>query len=350
MVSTVRPNRNCVSIVQENGIVASSGFAILRPKFISSEYLWTFCKTNYFQMYLKRRQRNTMYPAVSSKDVLNCPIFETPKSLQIKIKRDISKSVLTIDRLTKDYLELKTKFQLGLGFRMEESISQHVFTGNYRDINEKMRIDVSYYIPIYKHLNSVLNSAVECISLQELLQKYEKGIEVGSTNYLKSGVPFLRVSNINTFNLTRKEYVSEQTYRENKSNSPRRGEILLSKDATLGLVHYIDYEIEPMLVSSGIIRMKIKESFPLPYYLAMVLDTQITKLQLLRESNGSILRHFSVENLKEIKVPLLTYNEMKNLNNKLKTIFKSIKECRQLQNKTTTLLNSEILSYKKSTT
>jgi len=48
VVSTVRPNRNAIAFIKTNGVVGSSGLAVLRPNNIEAEYLLAFCKTHYF--------------------------------------------------------------------------------------------------------------------------------------------------------------------------------------------------------------------------------------------------------------------------------------------------------------
>jgi len=73
-VSTVRPNRNAVAFIEEDGIVGSSGLAVLRAKNIDSAYLFAFCKTDYFIKCLMRVNKASMYPAVSHSDVLDVPI------------------------------------------------------------------------------------------------------------------------------------------------------------------------------------------------------------------------------------------------------------------------------------
>ena len=75
VVSTVRPNRNAIAFIRTNGIVGSSGLAVLRPNNIEVEYLLAFCKTNYFITCLMRANKASMYPAVSTSDILDTPFL-----------------------------------------------------------------------------------------------------------------------------------------------------------------------------------------------------------------------------------------------------------------------------------
>lgn len=78
LVSTVRPNLNAVAVVPDNldGEIASTGFAVLRPKRqgLSARYLYYYCWTPGFVTALSAKVRGAQYPAVSDEDVRSVPI------------------------------------------------------------------------------------------------------------------------------------------------------------------------------------------------------------------------------------------------------------------------------------
>lgn len=73
LVSTVRPNLNAVAVVPDHldGEIASTGFAVLRPKRqgLSARYLYYYCWTPDFVTALSAKVRGAQYPAVSDEDV-----------------------------------------------------------------------------------------------------------------------------------------------------------------------------------------------------------------------------------------------------------------------------------------
>ena len=77
VVSTVRPNRNAIAFIKADGIVGSSGLAVLRPNNVEAEYLLAFCQTSYFVNCLMRANKASMYPAVSTGDILDTPLFSS---------------------------------------------------------------------------------------------------------------------------------------------------------------------------------------------------------------------------------------------------------------------------------
>ena len=73
----------------------------------------------------------------------------------------------------------------------------------------------------------------------ENLVTFKKCVEVGSGAYLDAGIPFVRVSNLNPFEITQEKYISEELYAELTEHQPKQGEILFSKDATPGIAYYL---------------------------------------------------------------------------------------------------------------
>ncbi len=107
-VSTVRPNRNAVALIKANGIVGSSGLAVLRPENIEAEYLLAFCKTSCFINCLMRANKASMYPAVSISDVLDTPLFVPSESFRLLIVELVKNSMFALDKTKQIYAEAQT--------------------------------------------------------------------------------------------------------------------------------------------------------------------------------------------------------------------------------------------------
>ena len=94
VVSTVRPNRNAIAFIKTDGIVGSSGLAVLRTNNIEAEYLLAFCKTSYFVNCLMRANKASMYPAVSTGDILDTPLFVPSKSLRLLVVETVKNAIV----------------------------------------------------------------------------------------------------------------------------------------------------------------------------------------------------------------------------------------------------------------
>ena len=88
IISTVRPIRNAVSLIRENGknIVCSSGFAVLKAEKIEPEYLFVYLKTRPIIELLDRKTTATMYPAITVEDILETKIYLGDKGFREEIK------------------------------------------------------------------------------------------------------------------------------------------------------------------------------------------------------------------------------------------------------------------------
>jgi restriction endonuclease S subunit len=153
IVSTVRPNRNSVVLIQDaKRLVCTSGFTVLRPYThkISPFYLYAFCKTKYFITKLIRENTATMYPAVSDYDVfnVNIPIFE--KAFQKRVESVIKNAVKSIDQSQSLYRQAEALLIESIGLKDFTPTSK---TTNVKSFKESFlatgRLDAEYYQPKY---------------------------------------------------------------------------------------------------------------------------------------------------------------------------------------------------------
>ena len=88
LISTVRPNLNCVTIVdlKIDNLICSTGFCVLRTKskLINESFLFEIVKFKSFIDELVKVSKGASYPAVSDSDILNISISVPPISLQNK--------------------------------------------------------------------------------------------------------------------------------------------------------------------------------------------------------------------------------------------------------------------------
>ena len=139
------------------------------------------------------------------------------------------------------------------------------------------------------------------------LATMKKGIEPGSEVYQDEGKLFIRVSSLSKNGLEDKDqkYLSDELYQKLKKNyEPKVGEILLTKDATPGTAYVVKEPIEG-IVSSGILRLKLKNEKVENEYLALCLNSVIGQTQAERDGGGSIITHWRPEQIKNVLIPIL---------------------------------------------
>ena len=158
VISTVRPNRNAIAFIDRNGIVGSSGLSVLRANNIEPEYLFVFCKTNYFVKCLMRSNKASMYPAVSHDDVLNTPLFipsDNFKSSIISLFREANHQ----NKIAREtYNHASTFLFTELGLNNWQPKHQLTFVKNHSDIKQAERIDANYFQPKYDEIVNVVKN------------------------------------------------------------------------------------------------------------------------------------------------------------------------------------------------
>lgn len=94
LVSTVRPNRGAVAIIDAEGLLVSGAFTVLRQKgSYSKEVLQILLRTPLYCDWLLRYNVGTSYPVIKDEDVLNMPIPVFSADLQQAIVKKAGQSI-----------------------------------------------------------------------------------------------------------------------------------------------------------------------------------------------------------------------------------------------------------------
>ncbi|MDD3735365.1 MAG: restriction endonuclease subunit S [Candidatus Pacebacteria bacterium] len=151
---------------------------------------------------------------------------------------------------------------------------------------------------------------------------YQKGTEVGSALYQDSGIPFLRVSDLGDLEIqfgNSSKYINETLFNELKNEfQPHKGELLFSKDATIGLMAKVETE-EKQIISSGILRLQIKNKDFDPDFLMAFLTNKFINQEFVKNSTGSVIKHLNTQKLSKIELPLIDKQIQKEVANKIKS-------------------------------
>ncbi len=119
IISTVRPIRNAVSLIKGNAknLVCSSGFAVLTPDKVLPQYLFIYLKIRPIIKLLDRYTTATMYPAITSYDVLNTMIYPISRTFQNKISQIVDKAIILLDNSKSLYSKAENLLLKELGLK-----------------------------------------------------------------------------------------------------------------------------------------------------------------------------------------------------------------------------------------
>ncbi len=123
-------------------------------------------------------------------------------------------------------------------------------------------------------------------------------------NYVPDGVPFVTVKNLTAgsgISFEELNFVSNDDHIEFcKRTNPERGDILISKDGTLGVVRLIDTDRPfSIFVSVALVKPVLRE---LSRYLVVALESPTLQRQMVPKGSG--LQHIHLEDLRADCVPL----------------------------------------------
>ncbi|MDQ2076871.1 restriction endonuclease subunit S [Marinimicrobium sp. ABcell2] len=146
----------------------------------------------------------------------------------------------------------------------------------------------------------------ELHELQSLSSKIVDGTHFTPT-YTDSGVPFLRVTNVQsrTIDPTKTKYISKAEHSFLTARcAPQKGDILLSKNGTVGIAKLVDWDWEfSIFVSLAMIRLVDPEKTN-PSYVTSVLNSNVLKLQIQNRSKQGTVINLHLEEIREFLMPV----------------------------------------------
>lgn len=150
----------------------------------------------------------------------------------------------------------------------------------------------------------------------EQLESMTVGISDGvhkKPHYVPTGIPFITVKNLTagpSISFDELNYVTRKDHEEFiKRTHPEKGDILITKDGTIGVVRLIDTDIEfSIFVSVALIKPVMRELAP---YLVYALRASCVQSQIVPQ--GAALKHLYLIDLRRLAIPLPPLKEQKRI-------------------------------------
>ncbi len=299
-----------VTIVQDymplRTLVTGTLFKLqLKDNIISHEYLFAFFSCKYGKILRDRSKVNTLIAYVSKPELYNIPIPIVDKVNHDIITGLIKKSFNYQRHSYSLYAEATQLLEQELGLGRISFEKPTGYVANFSEVTRNLRTDPDYYQTKYIQLENYAQN-IKTVFLSSICN-FQKGFEVGSSSYTKDGYLFIRVSNltIEGFKIGNSDkYISAQTYKSLKTYKPDNGDILLTKDGTIGTCYVVDEEVEG-IISSGIMKLKLKDPSIPKEYLALAINSQFCQMQAERECSGALIRHWKPEQIRKLRIPII---------------------------------------------
>ena len=144
-------------------------------------------------------------------------------------------------------------------------------------------------------------------------------------NYKEIGIPFLRVTDITESNGSKK-FISEKEHNELiKRCKPEKGDVLLSKNGTIGIAKVVDWDYDfSIFVSLCLLKPQV---YALNNkYLAFYLNSNSALKQMKARGKTVTVTNLHLEEIKQLKIPLPPLPEQKRIVSKIDEIFTQLDE------------------------
>lgn len=168
---------------------------------------------------------------------------------------------------------------------------------NYQNIIDGAKQIVENYKPSFK-----IDPEWEVKELEEVTTKITDGTH-STPNYTDSGIPFWRVTDLTNSNDSKK-FISEGEHKELiKRCKPEKGDVLYSKNGTIGIAKVIDWDWEfSIFVSLAL--LKPKKDILDSEYLEIFLNSPVAFKQATAHSKSGTVTNLHLVEIKQIKIPL----------------------------------------------
>ena len=277
---------------------------VFRTNSINPYYFITYLNSRYGYELLKRSVRGAVQTGLNIDDLKSLPVFIPSQKEQELIASLVLNAIQEHYNSKAFYSQAEDMLleELGLkDFKAEEELSYIV---NLSDVKSAHRVDADYFQPKYERIIK----KIEKQNIRQLgeLVSMKKGFEPGSEEYKNEGKLFIRVSSVSKHGVIDKDqkFLTRELYETLKKDfEPKAGEILLTKDATPGIAHFLKEPIEG-IIASGIMRLKLKGNIEAEY-LALCINSIIGQMQIERDAGGSVIAHWKPEQIKKLQVPIL---------------------------------------------
>ena len=308
LLVTQRGSIGKVAIIEDD-----IGYATINPSVVLikdvrcySKYLYYILIADYTQKIFDSYVSSTAVPMISQEQLNNIQVLIPKLKEQIKIIRFLDEKIAQFDSIISKKEALIQKLE-----EAKKSLISEVVTGKVKVVKT-----TDGYELVDRKKEEMKDSGIELFNKIPLDWKYSKlkyltnQIIDGShttPNYIDSGIPFLRVTDITNnsekIDKDNVKYISMEEHNELiKRCKPEKGDLLVSKNGTIGVTKVIDWEWEfSIFVSLCLIKVKKELSVNL---LSLYFKSNILDEQIAYGGKKTSITNLHLEKIREFVVPI----------------------------------------------
>ena len=200
------------------------------------------------------------------------------------------------------------------------------------DTQEAGRIDAEYFQPKYEDvIDKIKKYKGGYALLENFIENYSTGYPYKSEKYQNSGVPVIRIANIEKNKLELENnpaFISEEYSNISKKDIAKAGNILISMSGTIGNVAEIPENIKKCCINQRVLSFESKNINN--KYLVLFLNSFFGYIQFERIGVGGLQINLSYNDIKNLIVPLLPQSIQSQISAKIQQSFESREKSKQL--------------------
>lgn len=340
LILSTRGTVGCCALVKSEILPANLDQDLARieilDKNFKAEYILTYLKCRFGQDWMKRNQTGMAQQGLSLQKVRELPVPYLCEIFQNKIVALINRAHELLNLSNQSY-SLASKIILDyLGIKLSAEKELYSVKSFFKSFVQSGRLDAEYYQPKYDALFEILSQFTTAnLGGEHGLVTIKKSIEPGSEAYQDEGVPFVRVSDVNKYEIVDPDIkLSRTIVSDIESLYPRKNTILLSKDGSVGIAYKVQEDMK-VVTSSALLHLTVKDTNRvLPDYLTLVLNSQVVQLQAERDCNGAVIQHWKPSDIEKVLIPVLDMDKQKEISDKVQESFRLRKEAKRLLDNT----------------
>lgn len=280
----------------------------VKDKNIKSKYLAVFLNSSVGQNLIMRKATITTQAYLNNNLLSKIIIPVPPIDIQNKIVAIMDKAYATKkdnETTAKALLDSIDDYVLGeLGIEMPEVDEKMCFVVKASDVSGG-RIDPYYYKPKFEVMAERLESGkYENKQLGNFINNIHYGASV-KNKYVNSGIPFLRILNLkpNKIDISNVVQLPNKTRKELGNAFVKKGDMLISRSGTIGVVAVIPPEADGYAFGSFMIKFVLNNDID-KRYIAIWLNSSFGKNLIRRKRIGAVQGNITIPAIKSLKIPV----------------------------------------------
>lgn len=310
LLSIVGTVGNTAMVYTDNKATCSCKLAILRAKEQSNPFLlYVFLQSKYGQNQIQKFRRGAVQTGFLLEDMEQVFVPQFGNQFGNKTHKAIEHIHGLVCQSQDAYHKAEKLLLTALNLETFTPSLQNTSIKSFSQFVKNGRLDAEYYQPKYDDLFAAIgyieqNPNVIKVSPLSSIVSIKKSIEPGSDEYGDKGIPFIRVSDISKYEISSSNIFLDRQRFDIESLKPKKGTILLSKDGTVGIAYKTNEDMD-IITSGALLHLTVLDKDVNPDYLMLLLNSFLVSMQAERDVGGSILKHWRVEEIKKVQLPIL---------------------------------------------